>query len=101
MHVKGGIIGVRTQMSQYNLLFGLKLCEKISKITDSFSRTLQKQSLSAVQAQIIADLTVKSMRTDEALKNNTAEPSLPRKRKAPKCHEIGDGESYHSPTVLE
>ena len=66
--VKGGIVGVKTQTSQYNLLFGLK---KISKITDSFSKTYQKQSLSAVQAQTIADLSVKSMRTDEALKNNS------------------------------
>ena len=97
--MKGGIVGVRTQMSQYNLLFRLKLCERILKITDSLSKTLQKQSPSAVQAQTIADLTVKSMRTDEALKNDTAEPSLPRNRKAPKHLEIGDGESYRSPTL--
>ena len=113
--VKGRIIGVRTQMSQYNLLFGLKLCERILKITDNLSRTLQKQSLSAVLAQTIADLTVKTlegMRTDEAFnlffklvqqlfdKTNTAEP-IPRKRKAPKCFEVGDGDSYHSPTVMK
>ena len=97
--MKRGIVGVRTEMSQY--VFRLKLCKRISKITDSLSKALQKQSLSVVQAQTIADLTVKSMRTDEALKNDTVEPSLPRNRKAPKRLEIGDGESYHSPTVLE
>ena len=103
-------------MSQYNLLFGFKLCERILKITDNLNRTLQKQSLSAVQAQTIADLTVKTlkgMRTDEAFdlffklvqqlsdKTNTAEPSLPRKRKAPKHFEVGDGDRNHSPTVME
>ena len=86
-------------MSQYNLLFGLKLCERILRITGNLSRTLQKQSLTAAEAQHIAALTVKTlkdMRTDEAfglffeqvelLRNSTDTegPSLPRKRKAPK-----------------
>ena len=43
--VKGRIIGVQTRMSHYNLLFGLKLCERILCITDNLSKTLQKQSL--------------------------------------------------------
>ena len=56
-------------MSQYKLLFGLKLCERILKITDNLSKTLQKQSLSAAEAQTIAEMTVKTLkgiRTDEA-----------------------------------
>ena len=36
--VKGRIIGVQTQMSRYNLLFGLKLCERI---LNNLSKTLQ------------------------------------------------------------
>ena len=71
--VKGRVFGVRAQMSQYNLLFGLILCERILKITDNLSRTLQKQSLSAAEAQYVATLTVKTlkdMRTDEALNMN-------------------------------
>lgn len=57
--VKGRIIGVRTQMSQYNLLLGLKMCERVWKITNNLSKTLQKQSLSAVE---LAELTVKTLK---------------------------------------
>ena len=49
--VKGRIIGVRSQMSNFDVLFGLKLCEKILKVIDNLSKTLQKQSLSAAEAQ--------------------------------------------------
>ena len=57
-------------MSDVDLhLFGLKLCERILKMTDNLSKTLQKSSLSAAMAQHIASLTVTTlskMRTDEA-----------------------------------
>ncbi len=114
--MKGRIIGVQTQMSHYKLLFGLKLSERILKITDNLSKTLQHQSLSAAQAQDVAELTVKTlkgMRTGEAFdlffqlveslrcRTNTEEPLLPRKRKAPTRFEVGDGDHYHSPTVQE
>ena len=65
--VKGRIIGVQTQMTTFDLLFGLQLSMKILKITDNLSRTLQKQSMSAAEGQSVAELTVKtlkSMRTD-------------------------------------
>ena len=55
--VKGRIIGVKVQMCKYNLLFGLKLCERILLITDNLSMTLQKESMSAAEAQEIAQLT--------------------------------------------
>ena len=112
--VKGRIIGVKSQMSQYKVLFGLKLCERILKITDNLNTTLQKQELSAAEAQSIARMTIKtlqSMRSDEAFKlffdlvehvrENTAtdKPTLPRKRKAPSRFEIGHGEGYHAPNV--
>ncbi len=114
--VKGRIIGVKAQMSKYKLFFGFKLCERILRITDNLSKTLQHQSLSAAQAQGIVELTVKTlkgMRTDEAFKlffevverlrehTNTEEPTLPRKRKAPMRLEVGEGEHYHSPTVQD
>ena len=54
-------------MTTFDLLFGLQLSMKILKITDSLSRTLQKQSMSAAEGQSVAELTVKtlkSMRTD-------------------------------------
>ena len=39
-----------------HIMFGLKLCERISCITDNLSKTLQKQSLSAAEAQELAKL---------------------------------------------
>ena len=56
--VKGRIIGVNILMLKFTILFGLKLCERILKITDNLSMTLQKQSLSAAQAYDIAQLTI-------------------------------------------
>lgn len=112
--VKGRMLGVQTQMSQYRLLFRLKLCERILKIMNNLSRTLQKQSLSAAEAQDIAAHTVKTlknMRTDEAfelffellekLRNftETEGSSLPRKSKAPRGLDVGQGDAYHSPTI--
>ena len=96
--VKGRIIGVQTQMQQLSLLFGLKLCERILNITDNLSKTLQKKSLSAAEAQHVTKLTVttlKKMRTENdfnlffklvlTVQESTATnpPTLPRKRKAP------------------
>ena len=113
--MKERIIGVKAQMSLYNImLFGLKLCERILCITDNLSKTLQTQSLSASEVQKLARLTsdtLKGMRTDQAFElfyqtvehlrdqTETAEPSLPRRRKAPKRYEVGEAEGYHSPTV--
>ena len=45
--VKGRILGVKAQMCTYNMLFGLKLCEKILLTTDNLSMTLQKELISA------------------------------------------------------
>ena len=69
--VRGRIIGVKSQMSQYKVLFGLNLCENFLKIADNLSAALQKQTLSAAEAQSIAQMTIKtlqSMRSDEAFK---------------------------------
>ena len=56
--VKARIIGIKTVMTTFNFLFGLKICEHILKQTDNLSRALQKSSLSAAEAQHIASLTV-------------------------------------------
>ena len=76
------------------LLFGLKLCKQILKMTDNMSKTLQNGSLSAAMAQHIASLivtTLSKMRTDEAFQTffdligflhtlaGVEQPSLPRK----------------------
>ena len=114
--VKGRVIGVQTQMSKFDVLFGLKLCVRILKITDNLSKTLQKDSLSAAEAQSVAKLTVttlKKMRADEGFdlffklvlslqgSTGTNPPILPRKRKAPRRYEVGSGEGYHSSTVQD
>ena len=106
--VKGRIIGAKFQMSQYRLLFGLHLCERI------LSKTLQNKSLSAAEGQAVAKLTVamlKGMRTNEMFKlflehvecirkqTGTNEASLPRKRMAPQYLEVGEGVSYHPLSV--
>ena len=93
--VKGRIIGVKAQMCKYSLLFGLKLCERILLITDNLSMTLQKETMSAAEAQGIAKLTVdtlKTMRSSSAFqlffermemlrdKTGTEEATLPRRR---------------------
>ena len=94
--------------------FGLKLCERILKITDNLSRTLQKTSLSAADAQHIASLTVTTlhkMRTNvafqaffdlvELLRTSAGveQPSLPRKRKVPRRIDDGNGGAYFSETL--
>ena len=114
--IKARIIGVKWQMSTFNLLFGLKLCERILKMTDNLSRTLQKNALSAAEAQHIASLTVatlSTMRTDEAFQAfydlverlrssaGVEQPSLPRKRKVPRRIDDGACSNYFSETVEE
>lgn len=58
--IKGRIIGVKTQMSQYWLVFGLQLCKRSLLITDNLSKTLQKQSLSAAEGQEVVQLTLQA-----------------------------------------
>ena len=90
------------------LLFALQLSNKILKITDNLSRTLQKQSMSAAELTV---KTLKSMCTDEnfnaffSLCNCFCEhsdvnlPILLRKRKALQRYEIGTEDGSHSATV--
>ena len=48
--VKGRIFGVKAQMSEFKLLFGLHLSQRILKITDNLSKALQTVSVSAADA---------------------------------------------------
>ena len=113
-NIKGRIIGVQTQMTTFDLLFGLQLSMKFLKITDNLSRTLQKQSMSAAEGQAVAELTVKTLKSRHTDGNfnaffslcnyfckhyNINLPTLPWKRKAPKRYEIGTEEGSHSTTV--
>ena len=103
-------------MSNFDVLFGLKLSERILKITDNLSKTLQKQSLSAAEAQHVITLsvtTLEKIRTTECFSlfckvvlnlqdhTGTDSPVLPRKRRAPQHLEVGDSAGYHSSTAEE
>jgi hypothetical protein len=95
-------------------LFGLHLCERILKITDNLSKTLQNKSLSAAEGQAVTKLTVatlKGMRSDEMFKlffagvecvrkrTGVEEPALPRRRAAPRHLEVGHGVAHYPPNV--
>ena len=112
--MKGRIIGVKAQMSEFKLLFGLHLSERILKITDNLSKALQNVSVSAADAQIMAAKsveTLKRIRSDEMFElfwkhaeslrvnTDTKEPAPPRKRKAPLRYEVGGGDSFHFDSV--
>lgn len=114
--IKGRIVGVQAQMVQFHRLFGLKLCERVLKVTDNLSRTLQLESLSAAEAHQLAEMTcttLRSMRTEEAFdlffqrmellrqEAGAQEATLPRKRKTPRRCETGNAEAYHSSSVEE
>ena len=114
--IKGRLIGAKLQMSKFNTLFGLHLCERILKITDNLSKTLQIKSMCASEAQDLTRMTVetlKGMRKDEMFKlffqhvhklceqTGTEEPSLPRKRRAPARFEVGEGTCYFSSDIDE
>ena len=64
--VKARIIGVKTVMTEFRFLIGLKMTGTVFKITDNLSRTLQKITISAAEGQHLASLTadtLKGMRT--------------------------------------
>ena len=99
-------------MTEFRFVFGLKVSEVILKTTDNLSRTLQKSSLSAAEAQHLASLsvaTLQGMRTGEAWtvfyasveslkqKLGVSDAVLPRKRKAPKRYS-DSREGFHSET---
>ena len=109
--MRARITGVKAQMLDFNYFFGVDLGERLFLMTDNLSRTLQQTRMSAVQGQQLAELTkqtIQKMRTDDdfedffclvkkkadSLQTEISEPSLPRRRKAPKRSEIGDGDPY-------
>ena len=104
---KARIQGVHSQMETFNFLFGAFLGEMILRHTDNLSKTLQNQSCSAAEGQLIADMVVRTLstlRSDESFDMfwskliSKAElldiqPELPRRRKRPATYEEGLAES--------
>ena len=114
VEIKTRLIGVLTQMQNFEFYFGIVLAELFLKHGDNLSRTLQNPNLSAAEGQEVARLTVatlQSVRNErdfdlfwcKVLKNNIEkldvnEHSLPRQRKVPRRFEIGESEPSFSST---
>ena len=93
---------MQSQMKCYKFLFCLVLTEMILRHTDKLSETLQAPKLSGVEGQVIAMLTVKtlkSLRTDENFKQiiekmmyelDVDEPQLARRQKTARRFEQGE-----------
>ena len=67
--MKGRIIGARSNMQNFNFLFGSRLGKIILKQTDNFSKTLQNPDLSAAESQEIAEDVVITLEKDRNEKN--------------------------------
>ena len=62
--MKGRIIGARSNMRNFNFLFGSLLGKIILKQTDNLSKTLQNPDLSAAEGQEIAEDVVMTLEKD-------------------------------------
>ena len=104
-------------MTTFSFYFSCTLGEQLLRQTDNVSRALQDSSTSAAQGNRLAQDVVKTLlrRSDWYLinfsllgaqilqRNWTTEtqtiedPKLPRKRKAPIRHEVGEQDTHHFP----
>ena len=69
--VKARIIGVQNQMCEFQFFYGLNLSQRLFATSDNLSKTLQKESMSALSGLHLAELTVQTyqkMRSDEEAK---------------------------------
>ena len=62
--MKGRIIGARSNMQNFNFLFGSLLGKIILKQTDNLSKTLQNPHLSAAEGQEIAEDVIITLEKD-------------------------------------
>ena len=96
--------GILHNFQTFNLLFGIMLSERFFGITDSLSRSLQGQNVTAFDAKHAAETvcqTISGLRTDEEFKTfwenatfkaqqlNLSEPVLPRTRRLPRRLDSG------------
>ena len=110
------IIGCQSQIKTFSFFFGLCLGQRLFSLNDNLSRTLQKESNTAVNGHRLAVLTketLESMRTGENFKwfydivlkkasnqSQVDHPSLPRKRTRPN-YSILIYAAHHPTTVEE
>ena len=106
--------GIAAQFHSFDFFFGVFLGEKVLGLADNLSKSLQHQNISAAHGQTMAAHTIQSlrdMRTDEEFDSfwrvvmtgleevDVAEPSWPRKRRAPSRFETGTTAGYFSANV--
>ena len=114
--VKSRIIGVSAQMTQFRFLFGIMLGQLLLQHTDNLSKALQLSDISAAEGQVLASMctdTLQKLRSNEKFDDfwdrvmeksssvDVDQPTLPRKRKAPKRFEIGSGEASFPHSVSD
>ena len=114
--LKSPLTGVSSQMTQFGFLFGVMLGQLVLQHTDSLSKTLQHSNLSAAEGQLLASMcveTLQNLRSDEhfdafwdKVMNKSSyvdvdEPTLPRRRKAPKRFQIGSGEPSFPESIAD
>ena len=57
--VKARITGVQNQMCKFQFFYGLNLTQQLIAISDNLTKTLKKESMSALSGLRLAELTVK------------------------------------------
>ena len=58
--MKARIIGVQNQMYEFQFFYGSNLSQRFFSISDNLSKTLQKESMSAISGLHLAELTVQT-----------------------------------------
>lgn len=116
MEMSARVNGIASQLEKFNFLFGVFLGERVLRLADNLSCTLQKKELSAAEGNSAALLTCDALSAlrstaeferfwcivlDKASEVGIDEPSLPRRRKTPRHLEIGEGSSDYPSSVKE
>ena len=70
--VKARVSGCKAQMESFKFILGIKLGFKVCSITDNLSKTIQGESMSAVQSQEVAGLTIKTLESMRSESNTDA-----------------------------
>ena len=116
MEMSARVNGIASQFEKFDFLFGVMLGEKVLRLADNLSRTLQQKQLSAAEGNHAALLTcdtLSALRSDSEFTKfwdsvqtklndvHVSEPVLPRRRKTPRRLEVGTGESHFPETVQD
>ena len=92
---RSGIIGCQSQMESFSFFFDLLLSHRLYSLMDNLSKTLQKEKMSALSSQRLANLTIETIQgmrkaedfklffdlvKQKAKRYEVEDPILPRKR---------------------